>query len=94
MSKFYVFAKQILTFGHLCHILNREKEFTMKTKTFCTALIIALIIGFILYFAKASEGCGGMTTVNPPPLTLDDPVSPPSFDEEDPVELGDGECIL
>ena len=37
---------------------------------------------------------GGMTTVNPPPLTLDDPFDPPVFDEEDPVELGDGECIL
>lgn len=34
------------------------------------------------------------TTVNPPPLTLDDPIDPPTFDEEDPIELGDGECIL
>jgi len=60
----------------------------------CVVLTIILAVGLVLGFAKASEGCGGMTTVNPPPLTLDDPIDPPTFNDEDPVELGDGECIL
>jgi hypothetical protein len=61
-------------------------------RAFASALTIAVIFAFS--GTTAINACGGMTTVNPPPLTLDDPVDPPVFDEEDPVELGDGECIL
>jgi hypothetical protein len=55
---------------------------------------LILAAAFAIGGTSAINACGGMTTVNPPPLTLDDPVDPPTFDEEDPVELGDGECIL
>jgi hypothetical protein len=66
------------------------REIVMKA--FAGALAIAVVFAFS--GTAAVNACGGMTTVNPPPLTLDDPVDPPVFDEEDPVELGDGECIL
>jgi len=60
------------------------------------ALIGALAIAFAFsaFSGQAIDACGGMTTVNPPPLTLDDPIDPPSFTPEDPEDLGDGECIL
>ncbi|MDF1660125.1 MAG: hypothetical protein P1V97_00035 [Planctomycetota bacterium] len=60
------------------------------------AILGSLVVAaaFALGGTTATNACGGMTTVNPPPLTLDDPVDPPTFDEEDPIELGDGECIL
>lgn len=60
------------------------------------AVIGSLVVAFAFAVCSTSaiQACGGMTTVNPPPLTLDDPVDPPTFDEEDPIELGDGECIL
>jgi hypothetical protein len=61
-------------------------------KVFAGALLVAVVFAFM--GTTTINACGGMTTVNPPPLTLDDPVDPPTFDEEDPVELGDGECIL
>ena len=37
--------------------------------------------------------CGGMTTIDPPSLTLEDPVDPPPIDSN-PDEWGEGECIL
>lgn len=67
---------------------------------FITTLVVAaLAIPLPVAAAEMSAQPGfdrppTVTTVNPPPLTLDDPVDPPSFDEEDPIELGDGECIL
>lgn len=61
----------------------------MRILASALALAIVCALG-----ATQAVACGGMTTVNPPPLTLDDPVDPPSFDEEDPEDLGDGECIL
>jgi len=58
------------------------------------ALVGALVVAFAFFGAQNIDACGGMTTVNPPPLTLDDPVDPPNFTPEDPEDLGDGECIL
>jgi len=55
---------------------------------------LAVALTFSVLSTSSINACGGMTTVNPPPLTLDDPIDPPTFNEEDPVELGDGECIL
>ena len=61
-------------------------------KAFTGALVVALV--FTVFGSQNIDACGGMTTVNPPPIVFDDPVAPPTFDEEDPEELGDGECIL
>ena len=70
--------------------LGKKEDGTMKA----LAGALTLAIMFAVFGTSNIDACGGMTTVNPPPLTLDDPVDPPSFDDEDPEELGDGECIL
>lgn len=58
-------------------------------------LASALAVAFACALGSAQAiACGGMTTVDPPPLTLDDPVAPPDFDEEDPEHIRDGDCIL
>jgi hypothetical protein len=61
-------------------------------KAFASALVFA--VAFALVGTTASVACGGMTTVNPPPLTIDDPVAPPTFNENDDLFLNEGECIL
>jgi hypothetical protein len=79
-----------MAYGLLVRTMKQRTEDIMKA--FAGAL--ALAVAFAFTGTATVNACGGMTTVNPPPLTLDDPVDPPVFDEEDPVELGDGECIL
>jgi hypothetical protein len=74
--------------------------FKLMRYLFITALVVAAlaiplpVAAAEISAQRAIDRPPTGTTVNPPPLTLDDPVDPPTFDEEDPIELGDGECIL
>ena len=55
--------------GILSQELKTKNEDTMKA--FASALTIA--VAFAFFGTTTINACGGMTTVNPPPLTLDDP---------------------
>ncbi len=60
-------------------------------KAFTAALALAMT--FALFGTSATNACGGMTTVNPPPLTIEDPETP-TYDDSDDLFLNEGECIL
>ena len=60
-------------------------------KTFTAALALAMT--FALFGTSVTNACGGMTTVNPPPLTIADPDTP-NYGPPDDLMLTEGECIL
>lgn len=60
-------------------------------KTFTAALALAMT--FALFGTSVTNACGGMDTVNPPPLTMEDPDSP-SYTSGDDLKLTEGECIV
>jgi len=59
-----------------------------------TAAAFALAFAFSLTSAVAIDACGGMTTVNPPDISMDDYIDPPSFDDADPFDYQAGECVV
>lgn len=60
-------------------------------KTFTAALALAMT--FALFGTSVTNACGGMNTVNPPPLTIDDPDTP-TYGALDDLMLKEGDCIL
>lgn len=57
-------------------------------------LVCGVIICATMFFgAQLVVACGGMTTVDPPSLTLEDPVEAPPVDTNT-DEWGEGEAIL
>lgn len=55
--------------------------------------MVTLFVAFALFGSTNTNACGGMTTVNPPPLTIEDPETP-TYDDSDDLFLNEGECIL
>jgi hypothetical protein len=77
-----------------------EIMFRLMHYLFITAIVVAMLALPVPVAAEEVIPQSGFksaptaTASNSPPLTLDDPGEAPTFDEEDPEELGDGECIL
>jgi hypothetical protein len=61
-------------------------------KAIAGAFVIALVVSFTS--TAAIDACGGMTTVNPPDISMDDYIDPPSFDDADPFDYQAGECVV
>jgi hypothetical protein len=54
------------------------------------SILAAILVAFV--FVVPVLACGGMTVVEPPSLTLDDPIQDGTAGN--PSEWGSGECIL
>ena len=61
-------------------------------KAFIAALSLALTLS--AFAASNIDACGGMTTVNPPDISMDDYIDPQSFDDADPFDYQAGECVV
>ncbi len=59
-------------------------------RTVAIALLIAFAFAFVAM--PVVSACGGMTVVQPPSLTLEDPIN--ETPGGSPSEWGSGECIL
>jgi hypothetical protein len=59
-------------------------------KTIALTLLLAFVFAFVA--VPVVNACGGMTVIEPPPLTLEDPIT--ETDHGHPSDWGSGECIL